>query len=166
MLGDIASIATLILFIIYFIGRIISIIIEKNIKYETVDVYYNEKDVSKSFKIVEEVKISDEYSDILIITPQIKSYNWIRIYECKYDENKNKLIKIKQLCEIGKIYNDTSLRVDANISCGIPQYILDFERSDYMKGKLILQYNGKNGIQEEMLEFNHTLKSIIYYLFK
>lgn len=45
MLGNIASIATLILFVIYFVGRIISIIIEKKVKFEKVDVYLNEKDI-------------------------------------------------------------------------------------------------------------------------
>ena len=145
MLGDIASIATLILFVIYFIGRVISIIIERNIKFESIDIYCSEKD---------------------IITPQTKSYNWIAIYKCKYDEKKNQLVKTKQLYKTNRIYNDTSFRVDTIISCAIPQYVLEFERSDYMKGKLYLQHNGKNGIEEEMLEFKHTLRSIIYYLFK
>ncbi len=36
MLSDMASIATLILFVIYFVGRVITIIIEKNIKYEKI----------------------------------------------------------------------------------------------------------------------------------
>lgn len=52
MLGDIASIATLVLFFIYFIGRIITIAIEKNIKYESVDVYFNENQIPKNKKIM------------------------------------------------------------------------------------------------------------------
>ncbi len=166
MLGDIASIATLILFVIYFIGRVISIIIERNIKFESIDIYCSEKDISKSLKIVDEFRCCENISEILIITPQTKSYNWIAIYKCKYDEKKNQLVKTKQLYKTNRIYNDTSFRVDTIISCAIPQYVLEFERSDYMKGKLYLQHNGKNGIEEEMLEFKHTLRSIIYYLFK
>lgn len=166
MLGDIVSIATLLLFIIYFIGRVISIIIEKNMKFEIIDVYCNEKDIPKEIKIVEDFKCSDDSNDIMIVTPQTKSYNWVAIYECKYDEEKNKLIKTKQLYKTERIYNDTSLRIDTIISCGIPQYSLEFERNDYMKGYMYLQYNGKNGVEEEMLKFKHTFKSIIYYLFR
>ena len=166
MISDIASIATLILFVIYFIGRIISIIIEKNIKYETIDVYNNEKAINKNIKIVDEYCCSEECNDILIITPQTKSYNWVAIYRCEYDEKTNDLIKREQLYKTERIYNDVSFRIDTTLSCGIPQYVIEFERSDYMKGKLYTQYNGKNGIEEDMLIFNHTLKSVLYYLFK
>ncbi len=166
MLGDIASIATLILFIIYFIGRIITILIEKNIKFENIDVYDNENKIPQNLKIVEEFKCSEDSMEILIITPTIKSYNNVVIYECKYNESNNKLEKTKTLYSIGKVYNDNSIRIDTILSCGIPRYIIEFERSDYMKGRLISQCNGKNGVQEEMLEFSHTFKSIIYYLFR
>ena len=166
MLGDIASIATLVLFFIYFIGRIITIAIEKNIKYESVYVYFNENQIPKNIKIIDEYKCSDDSKEILIITPTTKSYNNVKIYECEYNEKNNKLEKTKKLCDIGRIYNDNSIRIDTILSCGITRYIIEFERCDYMKVKLISVYNGKNGIQEELLEFKHTFKSIIYYLFR
>ena len=93
MLGDIASIATLVLFFIYFIGRIITIAIEKNIKYESVDVYFNENQIPKNIKIIDEYKCSDDSKEILIITPTTKSYNNVKIYECEYNEKNNKLEK-------------------------------------------------------------------------
>ena len=165
MLGNIASIATLILFVIYFIGRIISLIIEKKMIFEKIDIYCNEEDIPNNLKIVDEHKC--KYSEeILIITPHEKSYNWLAIYECKYNEKNNKLEKCKELEKFEKIINDTSIRVDTIISCGIPSYMIEFERSDYIKGILILQSNGKNGVQEELIELHHTWKSIIYYLFR
>ena len=165
MLGDIASLATLILFIIYFIGRIISICIEKKISYEKIDLYFSEKDLPKELKIVDEFKC-DCSDDILIITPREKAYNWLKIYKCIYDEKRNKLKKTKLLYKMNKIYNDTSVRIDAIVSCCIPSYILEFKRSDFMKGIFKLQYNGKNGVEEEILEWKHTFGSIIYYLFR
>ena len=51
MLGDIASIATLILFIIYFIGRIITITIEKNIRLESIDTFEFEEQIPKNIKM-------------------------------------------------------------------------------------------------------------------
>ena len=56
MLSDIASIATLILFVIYFIGRIITIIIEKNIKYERIERYFKEEEIPKDLKIIDDYK--------------------------------------------------------------------------------------------------------------
>ena len=162
MLGNIASIATLILFVIYFIGRIISLIIEKKVIYEKIDIYIKEEDIPKDLKISDEYRCEHE-GEILIITPYEKSYNWLAIYECKYNEN---LKKVKELKKFEKIMNNTSIRIDTVLTCGIPLYIIEFERSDFIKGTLILQSNGKNGIQEEMLTFHHTWKSVIYYLFR
>ncbi len=165
MLGNIASIATLILFVIYFIGRIISLIIEKKVIYEKIDIYIEEEDIPKDLKISDEYRCEHE-EEILIITPYEKSYNWLAIYECKYNEKTNNLEKVKELERFEKIMNNTSLRIDTILTCGIPLYMIEFERSDFIKGTLVLQSNGKNGIQEEMLKFHHTWKSVIYYLFK
>lgn len=165
MLGNIASITTLILFGIYFIGRIISLIIEKKMIYEKVDLYVDEEELPKDIKIVDEYKCK-YCDDILIITPYEKSYNWLTINECEYNEKSNKLEKTKQLEKFEKIINNTSIRIDATITCGIPLYIIEFERADYIKGVLILQSNGKNGVQEEMVKIKHTWKSVIYYLFR
>lgn len=165
MLGNIASIATLILFVIYFIGRIISLIIEKKVLYENINIYINEEDIPNNFKIIDEYRCKFR-EEILIITPHEKSYNWLTIYECKYNEKTNKLEKIKELEKFERIMNDTSIRIDTILTCGIPLYIIEFERSDYIKGNLVLQSNGKNGVQEEMVDLHHTWKSVIYYLFR
>lgn len=166
MLSDIASIATLILFVIYFVGRVITIIIEKNIKYERIERYGSENEIPRDLKIIDDFKCNEISQDILIIIPTTKSYNWVKIYECNYNEKKNRLVKTKKIYNSERIYNDHALRIDTIITCGIPNYILEFERCDYMKGELILQENGKNGIEEELLVFKHTLKSILYYLFR
>ena len=165
MLGNIASIATLILFVIYFIGRIISLIIEKKVIYENIDIYANADEMPKDIKIVDEYRCK-YYNEILIITPYEKSYNWLAIYECEYNKKTNKLEKVKELEKFEKIINNTSIRVDATITCGIPLYMIEFERADYIRGTLILQSNGKNGVQEEMIKLKHTWKSIIYYIFR
>ena len=166
MLSDIASIATLILFVIYFIGRIITIIIEKNIKYERIERYFTEDEIPKDLKIIDDYKCDEFSQDILIIIPTTKSYNWVKIYECRYNEKTNRLEKVNKIYNSERIYNDHALRIDTTITCGIPNYILEFERCDYMNGELILQENGKNGVEEELLIFKHTFRSILYYLFR
>ena len=49
--------------------------IEKNIKYESVDVYFNENQIPKNIKIIDEYKCSDDSKEILIITPTTKYMN-------------------------------------------------------------------------------------------
>ena len=90
----------------------------------------------------------------------------MKIYECRYNEKTNRLEKVNKIYNSERIYNDHALRIDTTITCGIPNYILEFERCDYMNGELILQENGKNGIEEELLIFKHTFRSILYYLFR
>ncbi len=68
---------------------------KKNIKYESVDVYFNENQIPKNIKIIDEYKCSDDSKEILIITPTTKSYNNVKIYECEYNEKNNKLEKKK-----------------------------------------------------------------------
>lgn len=165
MIGNIASIATLILFIIYFIGRIMSLIIEKKMVFERVDTYFREEDIPHNLKIVDEYRCECA-DEILIITPHEKSYKWLAIYECKFNEKTNKLEKGKELERFKNILNDTSVRIDTIISCGIPSYMIEFERTDFTRGILALYCNNKNGVQEELIESHHTWKSVIYYLFR
>ena len=160
-----ASIATLVLFVMYFIGRIITLVIEKKVIFEKIDIYFDREEIPNN------IKITDEYScenneEIVVITPHEKSYNWLVIYECRYDEKKNKLIKVKELEKFENIINDTSVIICATVTCGIPKYCIEFERSDFIKGTIPLQCNGKNSIEEEMISYRHTFKSFIYYLFR
>lgn len=61
----------------------------KKVIYEKIDIYIKEEDIPKDLKISDEYKCEHE-GEILIITPYEKSYNWLAIYECKYNEkNKN-----------------------------------------------------------------------------
>lgn len=60
---------------------------------------YIKKDNRMKFKkkiqvLPKNLKIIDEYrckyaKEILIITPHEKSYNWLSIYECRYNEKNN-----------------------------------------------------------------------------
>ena len=121
----------------------------KKVIYEKIDIYIKEEDIPKDLKISDEYRCEHK-GEILIITPYEKSYNWLAIYECKYNEKNNNFKKVKELEKFEKIMNNTSIRIDTILACGIPLYIIEFERSDFIKGTLVLQSNGKNGIQEEM----------------
>lgn len=166
MIGDLASIATLILFVIYFIGRCITIFMEKQIKYEDIDIYDNEKDINVNEKIVEEFKCEDNNLNILIIKPTEKSFRWFRVYKNIYDDENDFIVERQKIYECKNIYNGNAIRIDTELAEIIPQYTIEFQRSDYMIGKVDLSGNWESGVQEELLRIRHTFTSVIYYLFR
>jgi hypothetical protein len=163
IIANIASIATIILFIFYFIGRFIIIKKEKNGIYEQIDLYItNSENIFKKYKIVDEIVLDENSSEYMIITPTEKMYNWIKIY--KY--NGNELVKEECLWSKDNLSKNHSIKIKAYIVERVPKYIIKFERSDYMTGEIFVVHNGKNVIQEEMIKCKHTLKSILYYVLK
>lgn len=162
-IANIASIMTIILFIFYFLGRIIIIIQEKERLYEQIDLYFtNNNNVFNKFKIVDEYILDEECNEYIIITPCEKSYNWFKIYE--YNDNSNK--KVCKYTRKKLLNSGHSLMITAYFAECIPNYIIEFERSDFIVGTLELVDNGKNGVQEELIKCKHTWKSILYYIFK
>ena len=167
IIANIASIATIILFIFYFIGRFIIIKKEKSGIYEQIDLYTtNTENIFKKYKMVDEIVLDENPSEYMIITPTEKMYNWIKIYKYKYKYNGNELVKEKCLWSKENLYKNHSIKIKTYVVEGIPKYIIKFERSDYMIGEIFVVHNGKNGIQEEMIKCKHTLKSILYYILK
>ena len=163
-IANVASIITIILFIIYIVGRIIAILKEKNLIYEKIEIFYkNSKESLKKYKIVDEFELDKESDEYLIITPNDKSFDYISIYEYSdYLSGKKRRI-YKRDKVLNKGY---SIKINVIIAESMPRYLIKFQRSDYMNGEMEVVYNGKNGVQEEMIKCNHTLKSILYYFFK
>ena len=164
LIADISSIMTIILFVFYFVGRIILILKEKKAIYERVDlIVTNDEEIFSKYKIVDEFILEDDGNEYMIITPREKSYNWIKIFEYKDDSLKKKNIKYYRKKLLNK---DFSLKIKTNLAEGIPKYLIMFERDDYMIGELPISMNGKNGVEEELIKCKLTLKSILYYMLK
>lgn len=164
LIASIASIATIILFIFYFIGRIAIILKEKNLVYEKIDLFVtSDAKVFSKYKIVDNVSLDDNCIEYIIITTCDKPYNWIKIFEYTNDELDKKNCKYyrKEILNRGH-----SLKIQSYIPETIPKYLIKFERSDYIIGEFKISYNGKNGVQEEMIKCKHTLKSVLYYLLR
>lgn len=145
-IGDISSVITLISFILYLIGRLWIVIKNRKIRYEYFKV--NNYDGSEAFCVTSNEPI-----------------NWYKIYEIEYDENMNikkNLGKLK--CKQKNIRQGDLIKID--LPCGMACEIFIFERFDYMRGKILLQNPGKDGVIMTYGDMKHTLKSILFYLVK
>jgi hypothetical protein len=161
-ISEISSIATLILFGLYFIGRILTMHVERNIRNIRVESYYKDMPFD-NYDIVDEEMIDECDYEGIIITP-LSDLNYIRIVKCIWNEKKGKLIEGKVIYEYKNLITDYSLLVKIALPCGMPTYKLYFQRCDYMKGEMYIAENGKNGILSEGLKMKHTIKSRIYYI--
>ncbi len=160
-IGNISSIATLLLFLIYFIGRITTIILEKNFIYEFIDVYRGDDllNIYEKYKIIDEYLVGKDSDETLIITPE-KGLNWIKAYE--YNPHNKKKGKI--IFEHDCLPSNLSIKIDTYLTCGMPRYILEFERYDFLRGEYYLAENNKDGIAS--IKMRHTWKSILYSIVK
>lgn len=164
MLGDIASIATLILFVIYFIGRTIIIFNVKPINHELLEIespVYSDK----QRQVVETCCLDDDYCNKLFLTSTNGIRN-IKIYQIKYNDDFSKII---EKCEV---FNHTFLNIGHTLEIQtilpecIPTYLLEFTTSDYKKISLEITDNLKNGVISELIIPKHTFKSLLLYYFQ
>lgn len=171
MLGDIASIATLILFVIYFIGRAITIFMEKQMCYDEIS-FLSREEINK-YDIIDEVSTvvtdddtNDDYITVVMLTSKQGIRN-IKVFEITYD---NELNEIKNgMNEIGKcgfLNVGQSFAIITELPELIPKYRIVYYTQDFKKVTFDVSDNLKSGVASEMLRTKHTLKSMLYYLFR
>ncbi len=90
-----------------------------------------------------------------------KLIRYIRIYEMDIDNN---FKKGKIVAQYKYLSPPRMILLKMDIPCGIPNYILEYQRDDYIISSLIIGYNGKNGYTAENVKLKHSGKSIVYYL--
>lgn len=160
-LSDLASVATLILFVVYIVGRTMVVLAQKHEYKDIVDIRL-EGDKTE-YKVMEEFSDGAKSPEGLYITPEDLGYRWVKVYE--YEED-FLAVKKKPVAVYGEILPHTSFRLDTTISCAGPRYKIKFRRSDYTIGEMDVCYNGKNGVQEEMITTYRTPLGWIYYFCK
>lgn len=162
-LANISSIITLILFMGAIIGKIIILGLSRRRNSEKIDIIItNNAEKLQEYKIVETiVPDTDKCCEYLIITLINQSYNWVKLY--KYDLNSRHTIG-KPVATLKDIRINQSIAVNTIVTCAAPNYIIKFRREDNMIGEIPLCYNGKNGVQEQLVNMRHNFLSIIYYI--
>nr|WP_302696082.1 hypothetical protein [uncultured Romboutsia sp.] len=163
IIGLASSIISLVLFITYIIGRCFMINEMKVTISETFDLFYNDEE--RDFKVVEEYDIGDNNTEKIYLKSS-ETLRWIKVYESEYNEKNNKFNKGRLLLNHNLLKRGFAVKLNTYLPCGIPSYIIEYQRYDFIIGELVLAENGKNGILEEQVSIKHTIKSILYYLVK
>ncbi len=157
MLGYISSIATLVLFVIYFIGRIITIIMVKPIWSDKITNYDSATD------IVEEYEIDDTGCKAALTTTN--GIRNLKIYAVEFDPEIGIVHSTKELLYERAFLNiGQSIVICADLPDCIPKILVEYETLEYMKVSIAWVDNCKNGVMSEIPTLTHTVKSILYYL--
>ena len=163
----IASIATLILFIIYFIGRYWTIKATRWVCEEKITVLHENNEINE-YNIVDGFDLSYSHKELVpstIILTSVQGIYDFKIYECEYDLVKG--ITSKEVIHSVDFVNiGNSIEIIAYLPDDRPEYLIEFTTNDYRKVTKELVDNLKSGVISEFYTAEHTRKSIFYYLFK
>lgn len=170
MLGNAASLATLILFVIYFAGRGITIIRMRDL--ERFDINVKEKGFEQAeHLIVEEYLLpnlfpmEDELNSAIIITSVSGIYSF-KVYKYEFDDDFNVVGK-KLVVQREKMVNiGQAIVLYAFLPEAIARYDIEYHLADYRKVRFPIVANMRSGILSEYIIPRHTVRSVLYYLFR
>lgn len=158
-IGDLSSVATLILFAMYFIGRFWNVQVSKKNLYEKIEIVStDEAGINKIHHI--------NGNEILKITSECY-LNWIKIYALDYKNGKTIKSVKRVLKTVYDINRNEPVFLGLNVPEGIPNTMIRYERYDYIVGEFIVYYDGKgNGYSSRDYKFRTPIKAYLYYMFK
>lgn len=160
-IGNISSIATLLLFVFYFLGRVWALI--KDSKYQKIDATV---DCDHSMDDYDTFDIDLHGNEVIVVSFN-QNIRRFRIYEINWNDEYNGYRKRKKISEIEYIPSSKEITICTIVPEGIPQQLIDFECANGICGELIIGYDGRingNGISTEGLKVKKTLKAWIYYI--
>ena len=153
MLSEIASIATLALFIIYFIGRIITIFTVKRVW--TDEVIFDEKRYD-NYGIVEEVGNTNNcIYGLLITNTGIRN---VRFYEVTEDKHGFPVEKGRHIFQKQFLNVHQAIAIKEMTGDLFPTLIIEYHTFDYMRVRLEWRDNLKSGVFSEFVTPCHTMK--------
>ena len=159
-----SAIATLILFILYFVGRIWVINKNKKLLFENFSIEY----ITEEDKV--ERKNQYDLGGLELITiSSTQGLNWIKVYKVEFDSKSNKMvIKNKEPLIYHNLLNvNENLYIKDTIPCGMPIYRIEYERFDYIQGKFEVGFDGEyGGLSKIDFKIKLTIKSYLYYICK
>ena len=162
-IGDISAIATLILFVFYFVGRIWSIWINKKFLHEKIELVGMANEGFENQERFYRIN-GDEVLKIM----SSKYLNWLKVYQVSYDFNNGKYKKFrKPIKKISNINEDEPIYIGVMIPEGPSNIMIKYQRYDYVSGEFLVRFDGRGtGYSGKDYKFRNTLRSYIYYLVK
>lgn len=160
----ISSVATLILFVFYFSGRIITILTVNRIWKDKVII--GEHDYSQ-YEIVDNVYLGESLETTIYgILLSREGMRDITVYAVKTDKNGLLTQKGEQIYRKDFLNIDEAIAICTMTGDMFPSLIIEYTSFDYMKICLEWRDNNKNGVFSELVSPKHTVKSFLYYLLR
>ena len=164
ILGNIASVATLILFVFYFIGRIITIVRNRYVFTDELRMMGAGFD-NKEFDIVEVFDLEKEAYNTFILTSRQGIYD-LAVYRILYDSDFNQIGR-KRLEK--STYSFLNIGQSLAFRVTSPEifttYEVEYYTPDYKRVTIALWDNPKNGVLSESAKPKNTFKSVMFHLF-
>jgi len=168
MLENISSIATLTLFVIYFVGRIITIVSTRRIWKDRVEFVYGTMDTLDNYtrqNCVDQIYV-DEFQKTLLygVLTSVEGIRNISVYTAELDSNDVSVHKGRRIYHRDLLNPNQSLVFHVETGELRPTLFIEYTSFDYMKIEFGWQDNLKSGVFSECVEPKHTIKSFLYYL--
>lgn len=161
IIGLTSSITTLLVFLMYIVGKIYAI--KKAEMFLAESFFVRHDNDTSDINITKEINLDkdiDAHETIYLVTNEpirdisFYTYDWENDKEGTLIEN------------IGSLKTGEALCIYTHLPCGIPNYIIIYERFDYVRGKLVLSEDGRGLTNFRTPEIKHTRKSYFYHLVK
>lgn len=157
----ISSITTLLVFLMYLVGKIYAI--KKAEMFLTESFFVRNNNDTSHLNITKEINLDKDIqaNETVYLVPNepIRDISFYT-YDWKNDKE-GTLIEC-----LGSLKTGEALGIYTHLPCGIPNYIIKYERFDYVKGKLVLAEDGRGLTNFRTPEIKHTMKSYFYHLVK
>lgn len=158
-----SSVATLILFVFYFTGRILTIISVKRIWRDKIIINTHN---CKKYDIVDTVVVGEEANERYGILLSKEGIRDLKVYNVVC--NKDNLPTQKGSLLLDKPFVNVDHAVAFHVEPGelFPTLIIEYLTFDYMKVRIEWRDNLKTGVFSEFIQPKHTLRSFCYYFFR
>lgn len=164
LLSTIASVATLVLFIFYFIGRGITIFAVKKLWKDKVIMREN---INESFGVVDEVPgdrgFDEEPYGFLVSKEGIR---FLKVYSMEIIEREPYEIRKDLIFQHEFLNINEAIAIYTMPGEIFATLIFEYYTFDYMKVEFGWRDNLKNGGFSELVQPKHTVKSFLYYMLR
>lgn len=159
----VSSVATLILFVFYFIGRIITIFSVKQIWKDKVIIGIQDE---SEYEIVDYVGVEEGTDNLYGVLISREGIRDLKVYEVTCSEEGLRIQKGQELFSKDFLNIDQAIGFYVETGDLFPTLIIEYKTFDYMKVRLEWRDNLKSGVFSEFIQLKHTIKSFCYYLFR
>lgn len=158
-----SSVATLILFVFYFIGRMITIFSVKQVWRDKVVIGIPDE---SEYEIVDTVDVQDNTNTLYGVLISREGIRDLKVYEVICNEEGLPIQKGQKLFSKDFLNIDQAIGFYVETGDLFPTLIIEYKTFDYMKVRLEWRDNLKSGVFSEFIQPKHTIKSFCYYLFR